>query len=100
HTRSKRDWSSDVCSSDLLGWLLGRAPASAVPLKCFLFTPRASARSRGRCHPRRPAKAWVARRITPAKNNFCDSVPKPFQPRIRQGERKLGEEYCEQVSEH
>src|SRR5207302_5940943 len=23
--------------------LLGRAPASAVPLKCFLFTPRASA---------------------------------------------------------
>src|SRR6266568_831773 len=50
--------------------LLGRAPASAVPLKCFLFTPRASARSRGPCHPRRPAKAWVARRITPAKKQF------------------------------
>src|SRR5699024_11812080 len=27
HTRSKRDWSSDVCSSDLLGVLLVKADA-------------------------------------------------------------------------
>src|SRR6266513_4947540 len=30
HTRSKRDWSSDVCSSDLDGPLLGRVLAVAV----------------------------------------------------------------------
>src|SRR5207249_5164762 len=32
HTRSKRDWSSDVCSSDLHAWLDGRdtPPQSAL----------------------------------------------------------------------
>src|SRR5437868_15531002 len=28
HTRSKRDWSSDVCSSDLGGWAASAAAAS------------------------------------------------------------------------
>src|SRR5207249_9262634 len=33
HTRSKRDWSSDVCSSDLLGdtYLLEHQPERALP---------------------------------------------------------------------
>src|SRR5437868_11193410 len=31
HTRSKRDWSSDVCSSDLLGDAL--APSSSLPAR-------------------------------------------------------------------
>src|SRR5438067_7997984 len=32
HTRSKRDWSSDVCSSDLLrGRLAGREPGDVEP---------------------------------------------------------------------
>src|SRR5690349_24163820 len=30
HTRSLRDWSSDVCSSDLIGWIVGMALSSAV----------------------------------------------------------------------
>src|SRR5699024_11413653 len=33
HTRSKRDWSSDVCSSDLTGatWLIPALPISVAP---------------------------------------------------------------------
>src|SRR6266513_4213684 len=31
HTRSKRDWSSDVCSSDLTGWLEENRPSMSAP---------------------------------------------------------------------
>src|SRR5207249_8530882 len=38
HTRSKRDWSSDVCSSDLTLHLIGGAkgPRDAIGAKAFL----------------------------------------------------------------
>src|SRR5699024_12061397 len=32
HTRSKRDWSSDVCSSDLLSTRWGRRPTACADL--------------------------------------------------------------------
>src|SRR6266496_215701 len=37
HTRSLRDWSSDVCSSDLFG----DRPANLIPLAMFMFSPLA-----------------------------------------------------------
>src|SRR5699024_11437097 len=50
HTRSKRDWSSDVCSSDLAR--SARYPSS---------TP-APGRATGRCGPcRRGPRGWVSR---------------------------------------
>src|SRR5699024_5130915 len=41
HTRSKRDWSSDVCSSDLYGTGF-RASASRTPSRSSPRTPRSS----------------------------------------------------------
>src|SRR2546421_1887201 len=48
HTRSDRDWSSDVCSSDLLGLVdPARQPAFAVGLADVAPQDRAHLRERG-----------------------------------------------------
>src|SRR5207247_3789222 len=62
HTRSTRDWSSDVCSSDLVFRLaeplLSRAPSAFGHLLCALdlhFSP-----PRERSEERRVGKEWGA----------------------------------------
>src|SRR5690349_16759154 len=37
HTRSLRDWSSDVCSSDLFGWLASRLPRARLLPAVYAF---------------------------------------------------------------
>src|SRR5207249_8489997 len=47
HTRSKRDWSSDVCSSDLPSAILRRPFASRLAFSsCSLVRPKRRSRSR------------------------------------------------------
>src|SRR5437868_8495523 len=52
HTRSKRDWSSDVCSSDLLSAQVGGGCGSAAP-----WQTRCRARRRQLRRSRRPASS-------------------------------------------
>src|SRR5207249_5711582 len=72
HTRSKRDWSSDVCSSDLL-------PRSA---------------GRRRCSPprRRPALRGRARRDSRARSSTRPRVPR--SPSGRGTECEIGRASC------
>src|SRR5699024_11733848 len=67
HTRSKRDWSSDVCSSDLRplscanSWMgYPRSSASSSSLSLGLGTGR-TGRSGRRSEERRVGKEWRAR---------------------------------------
>src|SRR5438067_13738446 len=49
HTRSKRDWSSDVCSSDLLAWILARrCSRGSTPAPRRLHRPPATNRTSDR----------------------------------------------------
>src|SRR5699024_12302912 len=70
HTRSKRDWSSDVCSSDL-------ARDVAVP------GPRGGPAARLRCRCRRRGWFRVASQATPKHEGFLN---------YRSEERRVGKE--------
>src|SRR5438874_6181286 len=69
HTRSLRDWSSDVCSSDLLADRVGSPPRSASCSSCA-DTTRVLPRST-RSEERRVGKSvdLGGRRIIKKKNN-------------------------------
>src|SRR5207249_8611075 len=70
HTRSKRDWSSDVCSSDLRllkgvrSWEAGPVPNAICPQCSWLSSPtaiRQMSSSRGRSEERRVGKECRSR---------------------------------------
>src|SRR5699024_7715847 len=91
HTRSKRDWSSDVCSSDLTP---APPPASTTPWACSprAPTPIRSNRPPGpRARPRysSPTRRWSAtarattRSRPPRRVTSCSSTTRAPTPRSR-----------------
>src|SRR5437868_12643421 len=80
HTRSKRDWSSDVCSSDLFGLL------NAIMLSLLMLDVRHTKRATGREHGVKkatpPEETWRKKpRISNARG------------RSRSEERRVGKEW-------
>src|SRR2546421_8291724 len=79
HTRSDRDWSSDVCSSDLIGRLIEATDEEAI-LRNDLFD-------------RRPVRHWGSGRVT-----LLGDAAHPPTPNLGQGacqrseERRVGKE--------
>src|SRR6185312_16477499 len=67
HTRSDRDWSSDVCSSDLLKGILMSTLAKLVPRKLIIsvvmisFTPKRALRKAGISDQAAPTKNATTR---------------------------------------
>src|SRR5207249_6238950 len=86
HTRSKRDWSSDVCSSDLWAVSIGRSSGERG------FIPPSSTREvRGRiAHGQ--ANQWpvfAAHRLSISSQIFQVLLPAPL---TRSEERRVGKE--------
>src|SRR5207247_5101145 len=73
HTRSTRDWSSDVCSSDLLAWRVPAAHAAAL------------------ARPRRTAAA--ALRLPGRPSGDSTLVRVPAVRARRSEERRVGKEW-------
>src|SRR5438874_7271686 len=76
HTRSLRDWSSDVCSSDLRDYL---APAGSLPQEPTMLPER-------RGHALEPAQVWEK----PAE--IETSVYGAYRIDQRSEERRVGKE--------
>src|SRR5437899_6171591 len=54
HTRCLSDWSSDVCSSDLMRWTSPACPPIAMSTSSWTITERTKRRSSGRGSPSVP----------------------------------------------
>src|SRR5437868_10141322 len=81
HTRSKRDWSSDVCSSDLRSQLRRRRPSQARQARLERRTAACGA----------PAghSMNVSQR---ARIELPEHVPPVFEVYVRSEERRVGKE--------
>src|SRR6476661_2652611 len=84
HTRFKCDWSSDVCSSDLLRRAADASPAGAVWDVVTTDEPR---RRLAAAVPA-PALGWAAIRVAELPDAAGSSDTEPRQP-IRRGDRVL-----------
>src|SRR5699024_12136271 len=82
HTRSKRDWSSDVCSSDLLSTVLSTVLLSANRQNCS-----------GR---RKPMYGWCSVTRSPSSRGYfiiiCWSYARAACSASRSEERRVGKE--------
>src|SRR5438105_15847015 len=82
HTRSTRDWSSDVCSSDLFG-PTSRPPRAAARQA---IVGRLIARSRVLADPRPPSlRCYLRRHVDPMRRRF----PKRMRCKIVLSEQRL-----------
>src|SRR5206468_7867471 len=92
HTRSDRDWSSDVCSSDLLGRLSGIWPAEYAEIGQLpeLIDRR---KRHAACNP--PSTWLRAKRAIPnrSKRTNTTRAPPSLRSRLsRSEERRVGKE--------
>src|SRR5206468_7373509 len=87
HTRSDRDWSSDVCSSDLSVGNVAGSPSPSIPL------PTGEGNAVGRCR----APTWLRLSGNPQvptdQNDHCAGIlPMGTFIRLRSEERRVGKE--------
>src|SRR5207249_6841384 len=85
HTRSKRDWSSDVCSSDLNAVLLLREHACDDPHRSLL--------ARSRWYPGLDEAPRSEDSAVPSQPPVCAAGLNRFPRRLRSEERRVGKEW-------
>src|SRR5687768_18220956 len=86
HTRCSRDWSSDVSSSDLIGFTHA-VSCTGVPRKSVLLAVRSTA-----ILPQVPGRRLLKLNVSSRSPMSCDAAAGFAETNVRSEERRVGKE--------